>query len=90
MLAANNFLDVGVTSWLTIIQCMSVCLSVLPTQISKLLKPIPWCAECHPEGCAFYIEADVLSTGRIEHTRGGTAEMFCRDFSVPKAPCLKG
>jgi len=64
--------------------------SAFEALISKLLKPIPWCAECHPEGCAFYIEADVLSTGRIEHTRGGTAEMFCRDFSVPKAPCLKG
>ena len=57
--------------------------------LQEVLKPIPWCAECHPEGCAHYIDKDTLASGRIVPTRG-TQEMFCKDFRVPPAYMCAG
>mmetsp|Transcript_25618 Transcript_25618/g.35387 ORF Transcript_25618/g.35387 Transcript_25618/m.35387 type:complete len:688 (-) Transcript_25618:168-2231(-) len=56
--------------------------------VSKILNPVPWCSECHPEGCAHYIEKDVLETGSITSTRGGAHEMFCKDFAIPQGTCF--
>jgi hypothetical protein len=55
--------------------------------VERVMQPIPWCSECHPEGCAHYVADGTLQSGVIKPTRGGEHQMFCKEFSVPQAVC---
>jgi hypothetical protein len=54
--------------------------------VGEVMRPIPWCSECHPEGCAHYVADGTLKSGVIKPTRG-EHEMFCKEFPVPQAVC---
>ncbi|KAK3277139.1 hypothetical protein CYMTET_14834 [Cymbomonas tetramitiformis] len=54
--------------------------------MNDVMRPVAWCSECHPEGCAHWVKKETLLTGRVVPTRG-VHEMFCRDYQIPPRTC---
>ncbi|KAK3233725.1 hypothetical protein CYMTET_55993, partial [Cymbomonas tetramitiformis] len=34
--------------------------------MNDVMRPVAWCSECHPEGCAHWVKKETLLTGRVQ------------------------